>query len=163
MIDEALEIILQKSPAASNWEHPAAVLFVFQNADKDLNNQVHSYFRRYIDRYCSEQQPMIMVMNIILHKFHDQFISYLKQFLILNKDVELFKRIWLNTGGSYSGSRVPSIQREIDFIRNIIAMIKTLSYVLDYAKHLTYLEQRIVWLKKEIDNEQRRDFEDFYN
>ena len=163
VVDGALEIILQKSPAFSNWEHPAAFLFIIQNADRDLNNQVHNYLKRFIDKHCLEQQPIIMIMNIILHRFHDRFIGYLKQFLILNKDVELFKGIWLSTGGVSSGSRVPRIQKEIDFIRNITSMIKTLPDILDYNNHLADLEQRIVWLKKEIDNEQRRDFEDFYN
>lgn len=82
---------------------------------------------------------------------------------MLNKNVEVFKRIWLNTGGVISGSRVPYIQKEIDFHNEIISMVKTLPDILDYAEHIKYLEQKIIWLKDDIDREQRRDFEEFFD
>lgn len=103
-----------------------------------------------------------MILNVVLHRFGNRFIDALKQTLLLNKDLDLFKRIYFNKGSTYSGSRVPIIQREIDLCNEIISMIKTLPNVLDYAGHLTYIEQTIVWLKKDIDNEQRRDFQDNY-
>jgi hypothetical protein len=86
-----------------------------------------------------------------------------KQFLLLNKDVEYLKGIELDKGEVFSGSRVPHIQREIDLCNAIISMIKTFPGILDYAEHLNYLEQRITWLNKDINNEQRREFVEFYD
>ncbi len=41
-------------------------------------------------------------------------------------------------------------------------MVKTFPDILDNYEHFTYLEQSKVMLKKDIDNEQRSDFEDFF-
>ncbi|MCW2120784.1 hypothetical protein M2326_003110 [Flavobacterium sp. 7A] len=100
-------------------------------------------------------------MSVALYGFHDKFINYLNHFLLLNKDLEIFKRIWLETSGITMGSRVPYIQKEIDFCDEIASMIKALPNILNYADHVKYLEQKIIWLKKDIVNEQKRDFEGY--
>jgi hypothetical protein len=162
IINQALDIIIKKSPVYSNSEHPSAVLFTFNNPKEDLLEKVYNLIKEFIAEHYLDKQQSMMIMNIVLHRFPNQFLRFLKQFLILNKSVESFKKIWLDKGGTYSGSRVPQIQRQMDFCDEIILMIKTLPEILDYADHIKYLEQRIIWLKKDIENEQRRDFEEFY-
>ncbi|CAD0005535.1 hypothetical protein FLAT13_02824 [Flavobacterium salmonis] len=83
------------------------------------------------------------------------------RFGFLNKDIELFKYIWLETSSVTTGSRVPYIQKEIDFCGEIASMVKVLPNLLDYTDHIKYLEQKIIWLKKDIENEQKRDFEGY--
>ena len=103
----------------------------------------------------------MMIMSVALYRFHDKFINYLNHFLLLNEDLEIFKCIWLETSGVTMGSRVPYIQKEIDFCDEIASMVKALPNILNYADHLKYLEQKIIWLKKDIVNEQKRDFEGY--
>lgn len=160
--NQALDILIKISPVYSNSEHPSSVLFTFNNANENLLEKAYDFMTAFVNEHYLDNQRIMMMMNIILHRFSDQFLKYLKQFLILNKEVESFKKIWIDKSRSYSGSRVPVIQRELDFCNEIIQMVKTLPDVLDYYKHIQYLEQRIGWLKKDIDNEQRRDFEDFF-
>jgi hypothetical protein len=102
-------------------------------------------------------------MNVVIHRFPNQFVTFLKQALLLNKNIDLLKGIYLGKGGVYSGSRVPHIQGEIDLCKEIIVMIKTLPDVLDYAGHIEYLEQKINWLKEDISNEQRREFQEQFD
>lgn len=162
IINKSLNIIISKVPVFSNMDHPSTVLFTFKIADDDLLAKSYALIEEYIKENYTERQRILMILNVVLHRFGNRFIDFLKQTLLLNKDLDLFKRIYFNKGGTYSGSRVPIIQREIDLCNEIMIMIKTLPCVLDYAGHLGYLEQTIVWLKKDIDNEQRRDFQEHY-
>jgi hypothetical protein len=129
----------------------------------DLLAKAYGLIEEFIKEHFSERQYILMIMNVVMHRFPNKFIVFLKQTLLLNKGVELLKGIYLDKGGIYSGSRVPHIQREIDLCKEIVAMIKTLPDILEYAGHIKYLEQKIVWLKKNIDSEQRREFQEHYD
>lgn len=161
IIDKALDIIIKKSPIFYNWEHPSTSLFNFEINSTENIEKVHKYLDDFIVTHIKDQQKIIMIMSVILYRFNDKFISYLKQFLIRNKDIKIFKQIWLEKSGVTMGSRVPYIQKEIDFCNEIISMVKSLPSILDYADHIKYLEQKIIWLKKDIENEQKRDFEGY--
>ena len=161
IIDKALNIILKKAPVYSNSAHPSTVLFSFEKINDDILEKVYKYITDFINTHFKDRQKIMMIMSVVLYRFQDKFINFLKQFLLLNKDLEIFKHIWLETSGVTMGSRVPYIQKKIDFCNEINSMVKTLPNILDYADHIKYLEQKIIWLKKDIDNEQKRDFEGY--
>ena len=56
------------------------------------------------------------------------------------------------------GSRIPLIQSKVNFYEKILEMIIKLPNPLNYLSHIELIEQRILWKKKEIENELRRDF-----
>lgn len=161
IVDKALDIIITKAPIFSSLEHPSTVLFNFKEKNDETTEKVHNYIANFINIHFKDRQRTMMIMSVILYRFHNKFISYLKQFLLLNKDIEIFKYIWLETSGVTTGSRVPYIQKEIDFCCEITSMVKLLPNLLDYVDHIKYLEQKIIWLKKDIENEQKRDFEEY--
>ena len=161
IVNTALDIIITKAPIFSSLEHPSTILFTFKEKNDETIAKVHKYIADFIKVHFKDRQRIMMIMSIILYRFRNEFISYLKQFLILNKDIELFKYIWLETSGVTTGSRVPYIQKEIDFCGEIALMIKALPNLLNYVDHIKYLEQKIKWLKKEIKNEQKKDFEEY--
>ena len=77
--------------------------------------------------------------------------------------MEVTKHINFGRSESWSGSRVPLIQKKIEFYQDIIRMINTLPSILDYSEHIDHFEQKIIRKKQEIEDEQRRDFmEEFY-
>lgn len=161
IVDKALDIIITKAPIFSSWKHPSTVLFTFKEKNDETTEKVQKYITDFINVHSKNRQRTMMIMSIILYRFHDKFISYLKQFLLLNKDIEIFKHIWLKTSGVTTGSRVPYIQKEIDFCGEIVSMVKALPNILDYIDHIKYLEKKIIWLKKDIENEQKRDFQGY--
>lgn len=161
IIDRSLEIILSKAPVFSNWEHPSTVLFTFETNNDQKFIKVYNYLENFINKYFNHQQKIMMIMNVILYRFNDKFIIYLNQLLLLNKDLEIFKNILIEKTGVMTGSRVPYIQKEIDFSNKIIEMIKSLPNILYYSEHIKHLEQKVIWLKKDVENEQKRDFEDY--
>ncbi|TGD57515.1 nSTAND3 domain-containing NTPase [Flavobacterium humi] len=161
IVDKALDIIIKKAPIYSNMEHPSAVLFTFDKNNDEILSKVYEYIADFINTCFKDNQRTIMMMNVLLYRFQDKFINFLKQFLLLNKDFERFNDIWLEKSEVTVGSRVPYIQKEIDFCNEISSMIKTMPNILDYVNHIKYLEQKIIWLKKDIENEQKRDFKGY--
>ncbi|WP_139217858.1 hypothetical protein [Pontibacter chinhatensis] len=162
IVNNAINIIIAKTPIFSNWEHPSVALFTFENPSDELLIKAHNFINDFIKHHYLERQHIMMIMNVVLHRFSDQFVKYLEQFLRLNKDVEVFKSLHFDKGGIYTGSRVPKIQRVIELCTDILMMIKSLPDVLDYIDHIKYLDQYIGWLQKDIKDEQKREFQETY-
>jgi len=158
IICKALNTIIDKSPFCDSWGHPSEELFAIKTLNDDLQFKVETFITNYIAKFHGEPIRIRVILNVVLHKFPNWFLTLLQQALLLNKDVEFLKRIYFSVGGVYTGSRVPRIQTEIDLCSEVIAMIKRLPDVLDYVDHVKYMEQKIGWLKKEIKDEQRREF-----
>jgi hypothetical protein len=79
----------------------------------------------------------------------------------LNKDFEILKDIFFSVSISVmSGSLIPRMQRELKRVKDVLEMVRTLPGILDYVVHIEYLEAKIGWIKKDIQDEYRRDFED---
>ncbi|RZJ23663.1 MAG: hypothetical protein EON51_01945 [Acinetobacter sp.] len=163
IIKKSLEIIIEKSPVYSDMNHPAVTLFNFSSEDPELIAKAKLLISEYINENYNDLQRMMMVENIVLHKFRSDFVAYLRQLFLQQKDFEFLKSMFLSTSGSISSeSFVPSLQRQIELCKEIMDMIKGLPDVLDYADHVDYLERKIDWLKADIRNEIKRDFYDLY-
>lgn len=163
IISKCLSIVIAKHPPFSSMKHPTAIFFTLHNPNVDVLSKCNQFIEKYIKENSTSKREIITMMSNILHLFKHKFIDYLKQLLLLNNSFELFKSIWLTASGGFTGSRVPIIQEDIEFNGKILSMVKTLPNILDYHLHIEYLEKRIGWLKKDIENEQRRDFEEFFD
>ena len=114
-------------------------------------------------KHSNNDKVVLTLIEVVYHNFNDWFIEYFREFLLINKNVSLTRKISFGRGESWSGSRVPLIQKKIEFYQNILKMINTLPNFLDYSEHIDYFEQKIGWKKMEIEDEQRKDFmEEFY-
>jgi DNA replication protein DnaC len=162
ILNQALKIMVKNVPVFSNSDHIACSLFTFEEPDQIPYEKVNGFILKYIADNCLDAEAMHMMMNVALHQFRSQYVSFLKEVLSRNKSLDFLKGLQFDPGGVYSGSRVPRIQHEIDLVKEIVAMVRRLPGVLDFCGHINYLEQNIGWLKKDIEREQRRDFEDMY-
>lgn len=162
ILNRAMDIIIAKSPIFSNFDHAATKLFTFHQSKDELEQRALLFITNYLVTNANNKQKVLTVFNIILHRYNNKFIDFVKVLLLSNKDIELFKSLHFDKGGVYSGSRVPYIQGEIDFCKELVTMINNLPDILSYTEHIEYLEQKIGWLKNDIKSEQRRDFENEY-
>jgi hypothetical protein len=106
---------------------------------------------------------VVLFSDVVYNNFRDWFIEYYREFLTLNSDIEITKRISFGRSTSTTGSWVPVYQKKIEFYQDILKMINSLPNILDYSEHIDYFEQRITWKKQDIEREQKRDFMDeFY-
>ncbi len=163
VMEDSLEVIITKAPLFSDFEHPANVLFKKIDSTEDKKEKVFSFIEDFIAKNHDKHQHVLVILNVVTYSFPNQLLRFLKQFLLLNKDVAFLKNMWLEKNEVYSGSRVPIIQHEITLYGEILDMVKALPDMLSYADHIAYWEREIEWRKKEIFEEQKRDFSDLYN
>lgn len=158
ILDKALEIIINKVPIFSNSEHQANVLFNGVKRNSEQLEKAYKYISRFIVQNHEAKQYIHIILNVVTYSFNNQVLRFLREFLILNKDSEFIKNLWLEKNGVFSGSRVPRIDGHIKFIQSIIDMIGTLPNPLDYVDHIKYLEKDIEWARKDKKAEMKRDF-----
>ncbi len=85
----------------------------------------------------------------------DVRIELIVHFLSLNQDIEHFKRVdYELTTNSWSGSRVPYIEKEKDFLMKIIPRLNSI----DLLDHKSYVEHQIESKDRAIEYEKKRDF-----
>ncbi len=81
-----------------------------------------------------------MIFEVVTSIFSYNKKKLILYFLSKNKDVEIFKRIPLfPICSSISGSEVPKIEREIDFLKELMDSINGI----DYIEHKAYLKEGI--------------------
>jgi len=158
ILDRALEIIIVKAPIFSDFEHQANVLFKGLTLSPEQLEIVYGYLSNFISKNFDSKQHIHIILNVITYRFNNQVLRFLKEFLILNKDIEFMKYLWLEKNSVTSGSRVPKIEGHITFLKSLISMVKTLPNPLDYAEHITIWEQKVEWAKKEKQQELKMDF-----
>jgi len=158
IIDEALEIIISKAPIFSNFEHQANVLFKGLKLSPEQQEKVYNYISKFIQKHFASKQHIHIILNVVTYSFNGQVLRFLKEFLLLNKDIEFMKCLWLERNGVTSGSRVPRIEGHIKFNKSIMEMIQSLPNPLDYAEHIKNFEQEIEWAKQDKQQEMKRDF-----
>jgi len=158
IIDEALEIIISKAPIFSNFEHQANVLFKELKLSSEQQEKVYNYISKFIIKKSSSKQHIYIILNVVIYSFNNQVLRFLKEFLLLNKDIEFIKNLSLERNGVFWGSRVPRIEEYINFTKSIIDMLQSFPNPLDYAEHIKFFEQEIEWAKQDKQREMKRDF-----
>lgn len=158
IIDEALEVIISKAPIFSNSEHHANVLFKGLNLTPEQLDKVYNYISKFIQKHFSSKQHIHIILNVVTYSFNNKVLHFLKDFLLLNKDIEFMKCLWLERNGVTSGSRVPRIEEHIKFNKSVMEMIQSLPNPLEYADHIKNFEQEIEWAKQDKQQEMKRDF-----
>lgn len=138
-------------------------LFSFRNVNEDRTEKAKSLIIKLTQKYSKNEKIVLMLIEVVYHNFNAWFVEYFREFLLSNKNVTLTRKINFGRSESWSGSRVPLIQKKIEFYQDILKMINALPNILDYSEHIDYFEQKIGWKRKEIEDEQKRDFmEEFY-
>ncbi|MDR6546755.1 hypothetical protein J2810_002815 [Chryseobacterium rhizosphaerae] len=163
LIEDLLLTALEKERYTFIVEEDIYSLFSFKNVNENRTEKAKSLIIKLTQKHNNNEKIVLMLIEVVYHNFNGWFIEYFREFLLINKDVTLTKKINFGRSESWSGSRVPLIQKKIEFYQDILKMINALPNILDYSEHIDYFEQKIGWKKKEIEDEQRRDFmEEFY-
>jgi hypothetical protein len=158
ILDDAIEIILPKAPLWSNMEHPLNVLFKKMKLETEEQEKVYNYISKFIIKHYNSKQHILIILNVVTYSFNNEILRFFKEFLLLNKNPEILKSLWLEKNGVISGSRVPKIDAHINFLKRLIEMVKTLPDPLSYAAHIKHWEREIEWAKKDKQEETKRDF-----
>ncbi|MBS1635375.1 MAG: hypothetical protein JST26_05585 [Bacteroidetes bacterium] len=157
ILDGAFEIIMPKAPIWSNMEH--ALNIFFKRINRGNNEQkAREYIFKFIARNFISKEHILTIMNVVTYSFTNETLIFFKEYLLLNKDTEILKSLWLERNDVISGSRVPKIEAHIVFCNQIIEMIKSLPNPLNYVDHIKHWERELEWAKKDKQQELKRDF-----
>jgi len=163
LIEKILLTILHKGKYTLFIEDDVYSLFKLRNQEEKRLQKIKDLIFKLTKKYSKDETVSLMLVEIVYTNYREWFIEYFKVFLLLIKDIEITKRIGFDRSASTVGSWVPVYQKKIEFYRSILDMINTLPNILDYSEHIDYFEQRIIWKKKDIEREQKRDFiDEFY-
>ena len=163
LIEDILITILDKEKYISFIEDDVYSLFRFNNTNEKRAEKVKALIFKLTKKHSNNEKLLLLLVEVVYSTCRDWFMDYFREFLMLNKDIEITKQISFGRTSSTTGSWVPVYQKEIEFYQDIVRMINTLPYTLDYSEHIDYFEQKIIWKKKDIEREQKRDFRrEFY-
>lgn len=130
--------------------------------DKSENSDVvqerqDTFIQGLIDEYC-DNSSIMKYLFLIVEKFsNSRQILHIKYLLRLQPSFELFKALQLlPSGHSWSGSFIPILQKEIEFLEDV----KLLCTSSAFLEHRAYLEDLIIYHRRRIKSEEKREFLD---
>ncbi|KKL68689.1 hypothetical protein LCGC14_2122450, partial [marine sediment metagenome] len=113
------------------------------------------FLKKSVVENISDIDYVCFIFEASTHMSADFRIELITLFLSLNKSIDHFQRIdYELTTSSWSGSRVPYIEKEISFLSKIIPHLNSI----DLLDHKEYVEQQIQQKKNAIEFEKKRDF-----
>jgi len=102
-----------------------------------------------------DEEKLIFIFELISSLDNQNKIEFFKLFLKLNKSFKMFKTLRiLPLQKSWSGSEVPSLEKEKEFLE----YIKSLLNRIDFLEHKNYIEKLIMDKNREIKLAKKRDF-----
>lgn len=163
MIENIITTILEKASYLSLVEGDIESLFKFREHKAENIEKSKGVLLKMSIKHRHNNDVISIFSEIVYDNYREWFIEYLNQLLLVNKNPEMIESVSFGSGESWSGSRVPVIQSKMEFYQQIHQMISSLPDVLDYSPHLDFIETKIEQKKKEIIEEQKRDFRNEYN
>ncbi|WP_160680736.1 hypothetical protein [Clostridium sp. C8-1-8] len=147
-IDFAYDVIVKYSSKRNSWYTGRYIEKIFINNDKTndlVKERKLQWIKNYIDINCNETKKIVDIFKMIaecLKFYKKELIIYL---LSKNSDIDMFKEItFFPSFMSWSGSEVPIIEEEINFLNELIDSINGL----DYIEHRAYLKEKVMIKEK---------------
>lgn len=159
-----IELIYSLKTKQLVWRKGELLKAFFINREKEgeINNRADSLIQNYIDLYFSDNERIIFIFELISEFSEERRISLISYFITKNNSFELFKQLSLEPMmRSWNGSRIPSLQKEIDFYTSLLSLMTTSPLL----RHKQKMEQHINYLKQDMQRERKSDFmkDEFYN
>lgn len=133
-------------------EHWARSIFLPDNQSKVRSQK---WITVYIQNNVNEIEKIRGIFRLIHLLFRNDLMEFFTLFLELNKDLEDFKQLPLFPNSySWSGSFIPTLNREIDFIQKLIISLKGI----EFLEHKTYLNEELSYKEKERKETEIREY-----
>lgn len=120
-----------------------------------------NYLHKTLKQHYNDENYVIAIMNVVLYCFNNEFLNFLKEFLSLNQNIKIMKKISLFKIETIGNDKIsPLIDKKIflNKIKDIINSFKSETY--DY--HIKYVDEQINSINYQIDLENKRKFEESF-
>ena len=137
-----------------------AEVFGHHFMSKSLENKNHApkvtiWLNEHISEFGKDMSRMKFLFNILCNCQKDIFLQGLVSFCHVNKSFDDFKSLRLTeTSRSWSGSEIPLIDKQLDFLDNLRAQLKGI----DYAEHRGWISE---WIQSARNYRSRIEAEEF--
>lgn len=108
--------------------------------DKNHGSKVPIWLNQHISKFGKDMDRMKFLFNILCNCQKDIFMQGLLAFCYVNKSFNDFKSLRLTeTSRSWSGSEIPLIDKQLDFLDNLHIQLKGI----DFAEHRAWICEQI--------------------
>lgn len=129
-----------------------------RNNDRaNINNKERELLKEYIALNSANEEKIIFVFELIAGFTYGTITEMVEFFLDKNSSFKIFKRLrFTPVHQSWSGSRIPSLQKEVDFYKTIFDFMNGI----EFLEHKASIKEHISRIEREIKGEMKRDFMD---
>lgn len=134
-------------------------LFSYKKGNKDIQERINNVIKKYIDDFYSDGNRMKFIFQLIAEFSDERRLDFISYFINKNDYFEIFKKLSLEPSvKSWSGSRVPYLQKDKDFYNSLFQNLNGIKFL----QHKQYIEEKILYIEKDIKNQKKIDFMDDY-
>ena len=131
---------------------------------KDKNNdranidyKASELLKKYIALNLENEEKIIFIFELIAEFTYETISEMVEFFVSKNSSFEIFKKFGFTpTHQAWFGSRIPSLQKEMDFYNTIFNFMNGI----ELLEHKAYIKNHIGLIEQEIKGEMKRDFMD---
>lgn len=122
-----------------------ARLIFKQDIDEEITSKKKNWLLGRLKAHYSDVKECMTLVDIVVIVYPEWKADYLIEYLNFNKNLDEFKQLSLFPSLSmWSGSAIPSINKKIDFLKELNGKL----HGLDFLEHKAYLQERIDVLEK---------------
>lgn len=144
LIKISFDTIISSKDNISLWICETNIQIIFMtsaNISKIIEDRKVEWVKNYIKTISDNADYLNLIFQVVMSTLRDHTVEFILYFLNINKNIEIFKEIKLfPTKGSWSGSEVPLIEKEIIFLNELIDSMSGIHYI----EHKAYLKELIL-------------------
>lgn len=158
-----IEAVFTSEQASKIWRKGEILkgFFLHRDNQNEVDQKANMLLKKYIEENSGDEARMIYIFELICEFSYDRREELIAHFLKQNQSYELFEKLLSIEPmiHSWSGSRIPTLQKEVDYYESLLKHTTSLKLI----KHKQKIEQHIHYLKNDIEREKKNDFmEDDY-
>jgi hypothetical protein len=159
----------------NNYKDIADILFDYFSTDENKYQFGRSFFEEFfggsnidiqktylLDKlkvYSDNEKVTNMIFDVVVNCLGDHICESIDTLLSLNSDIKVFGKLsLLPHSHSWSGSKIPILQAELDKLLRIKEIIQTKRPKLNYLEHIEYIDKQIRYKENDIERVRKREF-----
>jgi len=117
------------------------------------------FIHEFIQVHFDDKTRMEYIFNVIYYRYPVHRDRFLKQFLQLNSNFEIFADLDIvKKEGVYSGSLIPYIENHKDSWKKVLDIVNELPNRMNYFDHIEFVDKEIAYCDMEIKRELKKEF-----
>jgi hypothetical protein len=128
-----------------------------RNKNPEISQRQDELLKKLIQKRTGEKEFIRFIFGIVANLSPERRAALTGFLLKIDSSFDIFESLPIEpTSWTAWGSMVPVLQSRIDYLQSLLPMMNTV----DFLKHRQLIEHRIDFLREQIEEEKKRDFEE---